>query len=868
MDRRHEGRRAIERASTMPTPEKRPRKKKPKKCRVIPKTVSGLLRISCANGRVVNAACMWAKNNHFVRNSMCKAGYMDDLTEWEKRNITEVGPAVKVKNIYSITVQRPFHAYEKCHHALETNDHGQEKTEAHKMFFFWAEIGRQLLQMVNVDNFSPTEMGEESAEPERSEGPDRYNTLQAEATARGEPLVQYCIRTNQTYPLKRACYAGGAGHTAGCFCGVDLWNRDTAAAAAFTRKTVAEQRADPAWAAAGLRPESQPVPVAGAGSNDEHHAPVPIVLLEQIPEVRVEEGTGLKPPGWLRWLFVIPEGCEINFEQVVLQVLSNHKKGMEAGSKRKRGAALKVMNKFQRYREIRDSREFLELFGMLTWKNPKQFLDGKLCAMAGKKNTRENLKPLLKKISSFEHQLKQLNHGYTEGVGWKNSVQERYPGAAPRCFEFTNYVQQGFFNPTVALQRNMLLLNWKNLKLNKYSQFSFLHKYNLWHYTEALERYERQFLRGNKQRAVLLPRLTTTENPTGEKHRPLTEEQSEFTDSFDKDCYPTTSGDITTGELSAKEGVLGADSLLFRSANEQELEEHYKEGKKLETNQAGREHDDKWVKDGLCRYKIMSQSPNVFPAQRGCFEECKRLAHKLKNKSSPYEAWNPIFMRGKLPAPNVGIGDAFIHEMFHAAETLMFLSTHTEMLYFGYICSGDAFSIRCNKNHCILVGAADAGKSHIYVLLKDHFLVTSTIMSMTKQSDAAGDDWSICYTRLMFEEFPMDWIEKDPKYVMKQDQLKNMITNGKNFVAKKEQELEPDTDIKRWKTILRVTMFSCQIVGSTNWTSIRREGVKAMLSRLPPRNQPRISRKKRGPVRGRHECGRIQSVYSQQVCCG
>jgi len=47
---------------------------------------------------------------------------------------------------------------------------------------------------------------------------------------------------------------------------------------------------------------------------------------------------------------------------------------------------------------------------------------------------------------------------------------------------------------------------------------------------------------------------------------------------------------------------------------------------------------------------------------------------------------------------------------------------------------------------------------------------------------------------------------KDPKYVMKQDQLKNMITNGKNFVAKKEQELEPDTDIKRWKTILRDTM--------------------------------------------------------------
>jgi hypothetical protein len=108
----------------------------------------------------------------------------------------------------------------------------------------------------------------------------------------------------------------------------------------------------------------------------------------------------------------------------------------------------------------------------------------------------------------------------------------------------------------------------------------------------------------------------------------------------------------------------------------------------------------------------------------------------------------------------------FIAELFYVSETLFYVSTHTGILFFCYVCTADAFCTRLNKNNWIFKGSPDGGKSYTSNKVKDAMLIPETILMKTKQSDAALDDLDLMDYRNMMEEVSRIQISSFEKFIL------------------------------------------------------------------------------------------------------
>lgn len=91
-----------------------------------------------------------------------------------------------------------------------------------------------------------------------------------------------------------------------------------------------------------------------------------------------------------------------------------------------------------------------------------------------------------------------------------------------------------------------------------------------------------------------------------------------------------------------------------------------------------------------------------------------------------------------------------------------------------------------------------------------------------------------------------------------QDEEKNRLTAGVSISLKKQQFKGID-DIVRWHTQQIITIQSMQIGCSTNETQLERKCIPAMLSRVPPKDMPKIKR-----IKGRRAVSDMNSAQSQQ----
>jgi hypothetical protein len=572
----------------------------------------------------------------------------------------------------------------------------------------------------------------------------------------------------------------------------------------------------------------------------------PIILLEMIPREQADPTLAIDNtdiPLAFRFVFIIPEAADYDFGEVVHSMIE------EYGSK-KRG--FRKLTHYQQHREIRSKEAFLEIVGTCMWGKKDQYTNPRINrACPDILKGRNQFVSGVEKILSFQGDLEDVSSS-------KSAVDKRdkrwqdvlHKDTAKRCFRVSSYFRNGVFCPLMECQRNTLLLDYELLKLEN-EQHVLLKKYNLWHYLEHKEYYDR---RSKSQKGAQVARpVNSTQGSSSEILRNPQSMNSELSSTLSSDLMANLSElDRNRLQMSIKQwedGQEGAGLNTFRYRQKMDLQVYEEEGRHLTTNEERREHYSKWIEDSVKSFKRYSSRQDLFLSTRGLLDFAK------KKQGS----WNPLTLGFRsIPAPNMGVFDLFIAELFHVSETLFYVSTHTGILLFCYICTADAFCTRLNKNNWIFKGSPDTGKSYTSNKVKDAMLIPETILVKTKQSDAALDDIDVMDYRNMMEEANMNLWYKNSKYTKLQDEEKNRITANK-CVAQKKVQYKDNNDIVRWHTRQIITIHSMQIGCSTNETQLERKCIPAMISRVPPKDMPKVRREK-----GRRAVSDMNSAQQQQ----
>lgn len=819
---------------------------------VIPK-IDGDDRVNTGIANPIDVHCMYKPSQYLPLSGRFKPKCLESSYNLKERvamdalSKEEKDEGVASKRIYTLRFHNPIDPYNSTHENVRRRGVCESAmTRQFKLFTLGLEIGRRLIA---------ESRGDVKVDDKEMNNDDERKTINYQCAIHRRPCwcdssdPELCIPildqcTEQT-PLPLTLTCPFQVHAGRCFCltgnDEDSSNFSNLSVDDLNQCATVEAQRD-YLTQCGVPAQNLDSPSPFEAEDE------PIVLLEMIPR---EDANTERPmidnteiPLAVRFIYIIPENSTVSFAGVVQSMISEY-----SSKKRK---SFKPPNQYQQHRLVQSRHEFLHLIGACMWgkfdqyTNPQVNKDFPMIA-----SSEDNFVKGISHILSFEYDLASVCSSISSvdkvAKNWQDVLHK---DTSKDCFNLRKYFQNGKFCPTMKLQRNMLLLDAELLEL-KNDHHVVLKKYNLWHYLEQKEYYDRRFDIEQGDEASN-PQNASTDSSSGILRNPQSM-TSELSSNLNTDLFSGLSehqqNRIRSSVRRWQKGQEGAGLNTFRYRQKCDLQLYEDEGRHLTTNEERREHYDNWITTSVKSFKRYSSRSDLFSSTRGAMDFVK------KKKG----VWNPLILGFRtLVAPSVGVGGMFIAELFYVSETLFYVSTHTGILFFCYICTADAFCTRLNKNNWIFKGSPDGGKSYTSNKVKDAMLIPETILMKTKQSDAALDDVDVMDVRNMMEEANMNLWYKNPKYTRIQDEEKNRLTSGVSISVKKQQFKGID-DIVRWHTQQIITIHSMQIGCSTNETQLERKCIPAMLSRVPPKDMPKIKR-----IKGRRAISDMNSAQSQQ----
>jgi hypothetical protein len=652
----------------------------------------------------------------------------------------------------------------------------------------------------------------------------------------------YCAEGQESRDLLRACLQDslplpfqanedGEGY---CYRLPDVDNYDNLPAPfqefddpeAFNDLSVEEQRA---MATEGF--SFQPFPSFGGGEEQ------PKVLLEFIRRKgAVEDEDSVVA---LRFFYLYPNSNQSNdFGDEILRMLEENAK-----------CTKKDQSGFYRMdRTLKNRSDFMEAVDLVMY-HEHDLHSNSL------KNQDPNLRDILKSDELFRekiktvldfkldmHKIQRSIHAKDDRV--KNFKETLMPDSEDYPFVLSNYfLEDGeTFCPRMCVQENMVDLDYSLLQKVEGVPV-LLEKYNLPYYIVQKEKYDRKHARESSKIVAEPTPLSVNESGTDKlRHNPCNDEFRSVLNMALKD-YSGDDAETVKGTVKIwTKNMDGAALNCLRHEQSSEQVAYLEEGKKNKTNAEARAHFRKWVHRSCVETKRASRRKDNFNSARGAFDMPLILAGRQEDNLYTHPPWNPWHLGvRKQVAPNLGVGDMFIAELFKVMETLFFVSTHMGILLFCWICGGDAFTTRRDKCNFLFVGGPDGGKSHAMNVCKKHMLIPSTYMMKTKQSDTAMDDVSVMYMREWREEEDLEYFLKNSKFSVKQDIEKNRLTAALLYKLVRKQ-FKDKHDCQKWVTKMVITIFSAQTGSSTNETQLSKF-IPSMLSRKPAVYIPKTQRK-------------------------
>ena len=811
-------------------------------------------RLNTGIANPIDVQCMYENSQYAAFSGRFKPeSFKATMTEKElllhsKLSKDEIDDGISTKRIFTLRAHNPIDPYNSTYENVRTRGFCEvAMTRQYKLFTLGLEIARRLIAESRGDvSVDDKNMTEEVVTMNYQCELHHSRTCWCNATEY-EPVPNIFDQCSEEkpFPLTTKCPHGV--HQGRCFCvcddmepSGDKWSHIDVGH--LNDCTTAEEQRSYLTDDCQLPCQALGVPSPFEAEDE------PIIVLEMIPRETTAEvpqdGVEADIPLAIRFIYIIPENSTVSFGGVVQGLIS------EYGCKKRK--TYKPPNQYQQHRNVKSSHSFLRLIGSVMWGKVDQYTNPQVNReFPAITQSEDNFTKGVCEILGFEYDLRSINGSlFSLDNQTRNFQQLLHKDTAKRCFRRSSYFQGNKFCPSMDVQRNMLLLDAELLEL-KNDHHILLKKYNLWHFLEQKEYYDRRF-KMQEGMNTALPTSSTGEATDGIRRNPesMTSDTCSMlnTDVFTKDLPEQQQNSIRRSIRKWETGQIGAGMNTFRYRQKSDLIVYEDEGRHLKSNTERRDHYDKWIEDSVRSLKRYSNRRDLFDSTRGALDWAKNT-----------QGWNPLILGfGKIASPSVGVGDMFVAELFYVSETLFYVSTHTGILFFCYVCTADAFCTRLNKNNWIFVGSPDGGKSFTSNRVKDAMLIKETILMKTKQSDAAMDDIDVQDMRSLMEEADMQLWYSNPKFANKQDEEKNRLTSGLSIAVKKQQFKGMD-DIVRWHTRQIVTIHSVQIGCSTNETQLKKKGNKAMQSRVPMKHIPKLKR-----LKGRRGVSDMNSAKSQE----
>lgn len=712
-------------------------------------TIGGDDRVDTGMAEPIEVACMYNDRQYLPFSGRFKPKAMDgQLTEKEmayvsKLSAEEKDDGIASSKIYTFRFDNPVDPFNSTYENVRRRGVCESAmTMQFKMFTFGLEVGNRLHSEFEGDvKVDDKEMNAEAPKTINYQCAVHRRPCWCDSTDPElcRPILDQCT-AETPLPLTLTCPFGN--HSGRCFCLTgdddDASNFVSVEVDDLNRcETVEEQRQY-------LLDREVPVQEISGASSPFEREDAPIVLLEMIPR---EESNTERPaiehtdiPLAFRFIYIIPENSTLNFGGTIQSMIEEY-----GGSKKRK--SFKQLNQYEQHRTIRTRHKFLQLIGNCMWRKHDQYTNPQLnkdfpLITTSAKHFVEGVNQIL----LFKGDLNDIRSSTSSidkvAKNWQDILHK---DTCRDSFTVEKYFQDDNFCPTIKLQRNMLLLDPELLKVSsRHEQHVLIRKYNLWHYLEQKEYYDRR--RSIEDSDVVMdPANAVVESTSGIQRNP--QSSSSELNSIESEIMQTVDekyrNKIRHTVKRWFKGQEGAGLNEFRYRQSLDLKLYEEEGRNLKTNEERREHYRNWGRTSIKGLKRYSSRSDLFPSTRGAMDYMKNMRG----------VWSPFCLGfSKFPAPSLDVGGIFIAELFYASETLFYVSTHTGILFFCYVATADAFCTRLNKNNWIFVGSPDAGKSYTSNKVKNAMLIPETVLMKTKQSDAALDDVDVMDCRNLMEE--------------------------------------------------------------------------------------------------------------------
>ena len=792
-------------------------------------------RVATGRGQDIEPSCMLRKHQWVARCPDFKPrAYIGQMNEHE-RELYDITSDSSRKDgisgdVFTIRMDNPVDPCSTTYENLRRFglNNGTHKQKEYQCFLLCLEIGRLIhLKARSPKPVSAEEGFQENGVAVNTSCPFHENRPCYCGTERRD-LMKTCIDEERALPWSPVCCSGT--HADGpCYC-VPVQDSYDGVTGVIDDFDVEEFN--------GLSVEEQ----ANADIRGLELQPLGDASGEESPKVYLEIVRGRESLEdeddiiAFRFHYVIPRTSSVRLGDVIMGMLEEHQK---CNKKQQSGL-------YHMHRNVRNHYDFMELVDTAMFKEFDLHTNSQ-------KNKDPNLRDMMKdelrfkdKIGDaldFRSDIKRLtaSHHAVDNVV-KGFVDTLHPDSHPRHFRASNYFLEGNFCPTMEIQRNMLDLDYSLLQLRD-DVHVLLEKYNLWYYVRQNEKYN---VRKARENTNIVPEPTPCSSGVDASTKiSLNPQMDEFESMLNvatKDMKDDDGEAVRNTIKVWRQNMEGAAMNVLRHEQRGAQVVYIEEGKKNKTNVEARAHFRQWVHKSCIELKRYSRRKDNFNSTRGAFDTALVLAGRKENDLYKHPPWNPWHLGLKrCIAPNLGIGDMWIAELFKVIESVYFVSTHTGVILFCYICGGDAFTTRRDKNNFLFVGGPDGGKSHSMNVVKKHMLIPDTYIMKTKQSETAMDDVSVMDIREWREEEDLEYFLKNSKYANKQDIEKNRLTAALMYKLVRKQ-FKDKHDCQKWLTKMIITVFSAQTGSSTNETQLSKF-IPAMLSRKPPKFIPIIKRK-------------------------
>jgi len=788
------------------------------------------------------AESMMLADQWVARSALFKrAQYFDQMNEGQKKFYSSLAPNARNKGlrgeVLSIRINTPFDPSDSSYQTVKKFglDGRTLKMQEYRVFLLALELGRRILEAARGD--TPVDADEAFRENGSAinTGPcERHPDLNCYCKTGDPPrdLFRTAVSEGKPIPWQTHCCSGNHDSEEHCYClpiDTDSYENLPSEPDDFTDFRVqefndltVEQQAE------SENLTFQPLPDDSCPTEEQ-----PKVFLEFIKKKELIEDEDNVVA--VRIFYVIPKSLNLDFGAEILRMLEENQKCQKKDE----------VGRFRMDRGIKTKFAFLEAIDRAMYlerdlhSNPQKNPDPVTRDMHKSDETfREKIKDILD-FKKDTNKMKKSKHA--KDGEWSYLKDTIHQDSADYPFDLLNYYADGLFCPKPCITENMVDLQYSLLQ-RKDGKHALLEKQKLEDYKIELSHYE--WRRARESTLVRAEPTPTGDGPAPSKqlaHNPCQEEFNSVLNSA-LNALSETEKDKVAGTVKLwKKEDDGSTFNILRHNQSRRRVAYLEEGRKNKTNAEAREQFRKYVHESVVEIRRAARDPNNFYSTKGAIRTPEMLSGREENAIYKHPPWSPWHLGiRKHVAPNLGVGDLFIVELFKVIETLFFVSTHMGILLFCWICGGDAFTTRRDKCNFCFVGGPDVGKSHAMNICKQHMFMPSTYMMKTKQSDTAMDDTHIMHTREWCEEQDTRYCLKNPKFAQLQDIEKNRLTAAVMYKLVRKQ-FKDDNDCNRWVTKMVITLFCAQTGSSTNVTELSKF-VEAWRSRVVLVYVPKIKR--------------------------